>query len=52
MICIACIVIIVAFMPVGYYFIGPISILMSSIMILYAGYKKTCSGNKCREVRR
>lgn len=52
MICIACILIILAVMPVGYYFIGPVVVLLGSVMIFYMGYKRTCSDNRCREERR
>lgn len=49
MICLACVLIILAVMPVGYYFAGPISIVLGSIGILYIGYIKTCSDNECKE---
>ncbi len=52
MICIACILIILAVMPIGYYFVGPISLVIGSIMILYIGYRKTCSDNTCEEEKR
>lgn len=52
MICIACILIILAFMPVGYYFTGPVSILLGSTLIFYVGYKRTCSDNQCNGGRR
>ncbi len=52
MICVACILIILVFMPIGYYFIGPVMILLGSILIIYLGYKRTCSDNKCKEAKR
>jgi len=52
MICVACVLIILAVMPVGYYYVGPISLVMGSIGILYVGYKKTCSDKKCEEEKK
>lgn len=52
MICILCILLILTVMPFGYYFAGPVSILLGSIMILYLSYKRTCSDNQCDGGRR
>ena len=44
MICIVCILLIFAVMPLGYYFAGPIVIIAGSMVILYLGYRITCGG--------
>lgn len=47
MICIVCIPLIFAVMPLGYYLLGPAAIILGSMGILYLCYRRTCSGN-CR----
>jgi hypothetical protein len=46
MICLICIVLILVALPFGYYFAGPVSIIMASLGLLYIAYRRTCS-SKC-----
>lgn len=51
MICIICILLIFAVMPFGYYFAGPVVIIIGSAIILYLAYRRMCSNN-CNKGRK
>jgi len=48
MLCIICIILFLALAPIGYYFLGPIAIIIVAAGIFYFGYKKICA-DKCKK---
>jgi hypothetical protein len=49
MICLICIVLILAGVPLGYYYAGPAYIIAASLTILYLVYRRTCTSTRCKK---